>query len=1101
MADGAAATEGMDSDPDGHLRRTSSHNSVASSKSRRSTRNRIRSAQARSAAAPASPAEADKGLTSFPSLAPDTPPKDPRVKAPNNLLIPRPDQEALTHAASTVAGLTVVTPSARQRTALFDDSPLAEHLVPGTLHHTTDEHIERLAARNGAVALIRQLAEDLAQRDAQMSALQRRAEEREKVLRRMLLECEVSNMDIEARMHRATAGEDPGSGRKASGAGSGTSTKTEKQEEDMFTASGTIDDMVNLAMSESLGDDTSSPGLDSPPTARSSRQPSIRAGSINVVPLDEARTIKSVAASGATQRGTSRSWVDYLWTGNGTSRRTSGTNSLADEEQADDVATAKPRKAAGQTPRRKGLSSELFHAPDASAGDRQALPEAPPSKVPGPRRRQSSTSVASWAVKLVAGSSQTTLEEEESIPEDGSSSVAGPSPDQRRVSATSPSTKPLESARSALSKIGGVRKSGQTKTKTTTTTTTTTTTATTTALRTASLTVGPNGTIKGVGSPKHVVSTASPATSAAVNSPITSGPVEMDAILPPDTQPPTLHQTYNHHHPTDYITDRFGFIYDRRRRLRKKYEADENQAQHDRSTKAEMLSPAADSPNVAREEVEEAVEQVGEQPSPVSGSRPVTPGSNQGEGKTSRWQDYLRIATFPTELLSHTPGGGRMPTVEPAESAAATGRAHVTVAEGGTLLPATLNAQPSASTVVAEHAMSAKPRAADPSTSNADRQRPEPVRLLVEQLTELHDSLQRDRTVKWNEFLRKVRAERRREGEAAAVTASDGRPDPMHTPEVALADGEMIGVAGLGNKGKIGRAKWKEFKRLVLSGIPVAYRAKVWSECSGATAMRTPGYYDDLVRNGVDDAVIATQIAMDVNRTLTDNVFFREGPGVVKLNEVLLAYSRRNPEIGYCQGMNLLAASLLLIVPTAEDAFWLLSSMIENMLPPNYYDHSLLASRADQQVLRQYVSQLLPGLSAHLEDLGIELEALTFQWFLSVFTGCLSAEALYRVWDVVLCTNDGSTFLFQVALALLSLNEKALLRCDSPAGVYGYINHHMTNHAISIDGLVHASDALRKVVTRSEIEEKRAKVIETELHGRRPLTTRNLSANDTSTRA
>ena len=40
----------------------------------------------------------------------------------------------------------------------------------------------------------------------------------------------------------------------------------------------------------------------------------------------------------------------------------------------------------------------------------------------------------------------------------------------------------------------------------------------------------------------------------------------------------------------------------------------------------------------------------------------------------------------------------------------------------------------------------------------------EPVKLLLEQLTDLHDTLQRDRTVRWNEFLRKVRAERRKEG-------------------------------------------------------------------------------------------------------------------------------------------------------------------------------------------------------------------------------------------------------------------------------------------------------------------------------------------------
>jgi hypothetical protein len=219
---------------------------------------------------------------------------------------------------------------------------------------------------------------------------------------------------------------------------------------------------------------------------------------------------------------------------------------------------------------------------------------------------------------------------------------------------------------------------------------------------------------------------------------------------------------------------------------------------------------------------------------------------------------------------------------------------------------------------------------------------------------------------------------------------------------------------------------------------------------------------------------------MDINRTLTDNIFFRKGPGVAKLSEVLIAYSRRNAEVGYCQGMNLITACLLLIMPAAEDAFWVLTSIIENILPRGYYDHSLLASRADQQVLRQYVSEILPKLSSHLDDLGVELEALTFQWFLSVFTDCLSAEALFRVWDVVFCTNDGSTFLFQVALALLKLNEAQLLQCNTPATVYTYINHQMTNHAISIDGLIHASEGLRKVVKRDEVEARRGKAIEAE---------------------
>jgi small G protein signaling modulator 3 len=108
------------------------------------------------------------------------------------------------------------------------------------------------------------------------------------------------------------------------------------------------------------------------------------------------------------------------------------------------------------------------------------------------------------------------------------------------------------------------------------------------------------------------------------------------------------------------------------------------------------------------------------------------------------------------------------------------------------------------------------------------------------------------------------------------------------------------------------------------------------------------------------------------------------------------------------------------------------------------------------------------------------LEALTFQWFLSIFTDCLAAEALFRIWDVILCL-VGSPFLFQVALALLKLNEKALLSCKSAAAVYSYLNSEMTHQGISIDGLIRESDSMKSYVKRKEVEAKREKAIEKEL--------------------
>lgn len=124
--------------------------------------------------------------------------------------------------------------------------------------------------------------------------------------------------------------------------------------------------------------------------------------------------------------------------------------------------------------------------------------------------------------------------------------------------------------------------------------------------------------------------------------------------------------------------------------------------------------------------------------------------------------------------------------------------------------------------------------------------------------------------------------------------------------------------------------------------------------------------------------------------------------------------------------------------------------------------------------------EILPTLDSHLSKLGVELEALTFQWFLSIFTDCLAAEALFRVWDVILCL-VGSPFLFQVALALLKLNEKALLDCYSAAGVYSYLNGEMTHQGISIDGLIRESDGMRGMVKRVDVERRREQAVKREL--------------------
>ncbi|KAL4886672.1 TBC-domain-containing protein [Aspergillus karnatakaensis] len=1055
-------------------RRSSSQTSSSSRQSQKAKAIRTK-AQKRHSASNAT--ETDTDLTSFPSLSPDRSPHgflgQPALnRALSGALLNGGDNSdgAMEHRQNrraTLAKLTTAS-SSSGRAALFEDAvPIRD--FPGALHLADDAHIERLIATNGAVKLVRQFARDLAQRDAEISALRQRADARERELKKMLREASVSNKDIERRLYAMETS--PKDGKD----GDYDSDQTGK-------ASRGVGGLMQQAMIDGIGAHLPNSDSEDENGIETAVQSTIRKPSRLE---SDAKSGTSSIDSGAPNRkrqGSMRSWQDFLFGSAAGSRKTSRASSIMSDLGEDEEHLRHPMPPGTVINRRKPLDDQLFHPVDGQAGDDAST-----------HSRKSSKSVSSWTVKLFAGNQQTNRDESPADRNRGRASSANRERNRTPSSALPPNTKHAMSAVAALKRINS-----------------------NTSIKGVPGRPNGSGTTPRSGQlsrrqPASSVSQGVAAETTAKN-PTNLGPVEMDAILPLESRPPTLTPIYNDYMGGELLTDRFGFIYDQRRKRRQR-EASllKNSG---RQSIAETLDTFRSDNSDDRDgsDVHERLSSADDSHRSLGSISPIDP-----EKSSQRWQDYLVIPSVPTELLSHTPSAG--PIVSLTTAGEDSPRSNAVAVDKRGSVSVNSNSQPSASTstIIADRPEFAGSSADEIAVIASGEH--EPVKLLLEQLTDLHDWLQRERTVRWNEFLRKVRAERRKEGEAAA--ASD-RPMQSEMPEVTLADGEMVGISGLGNKGKVGRAKWREFRNLVLGGIPVALRSKIWSECSGASSMRVPGYYDDLVKGvgGIDpDSSVVAQIDMDINRTLTDNVFFRKGPGVEKLKEVLLAYSRRNPEVGYCQGMNLITGSLLLITPTAEDTFWLLASIIEVILPKHYYDHGLLASRADQVVLRQYISLVLPKLSEHLENLGVELEALTFQWFLSVFTDCLSAEALYRVWDVVLCldvssavsrnpassntassaspsatrennanstastdtvsgSGGGSTFLFQVALALLKLNEHQLLTtCGTPAELYTYINHQMTNHAISIDGLIQASEALRNVVRPEDVVAKRAEAL------------------------
>nr|XP_042716970.1 TBC1 domain family member 2A [Chrysemys picta bellii] len=233
-----------------------------------------------------------------------------------------------------------------------------------------------------------------------------------------------------------------------------------------------------------------------------------------------------------------------------------------------------------------------------------------------------------------------------------------------------------------------------------------------------------------------------------------------------------------------------------------------------------------------------------------------------------------------------------------------------------------------------------------------------------------------------------------------------------------------------------------ELKGLIRCGIPVEHRQRVWKwiVTRRLSHHHAANHYESLLRQCErTEHPASRQIELDLPRTLTNNRHFTSPTSqlVPKLRRVLLAFSWQNPAIGYCQGLNRLAAIALLVLEEEESAFWCLVHIVENLMPADYYSNTLIASQVDQRVFKDFLSEKLPRLTAHFEQHRIDVSLITFNWFLVAFVDSLVSDILLRVWDAFLY--EGTKVIFRYALAIFKYNEEEILQIHDSLEVYQYL--------------------------------------------------------------
>ncbi|MBN3308190.1 TBCD8 protein, partial [Amia calva] len=219
----------------------------------------------------------------------------------------------------------------------------------------------------------------------------------------------------------------------------------------------------------------------------------------------------------------------------------------------------------------------------------------------------------------------------------------------------------------------------------------------------------------------------------------------------------------------------------------------------------------------------------------------------------------------------------------------------------------------------------------------------------------------------------------------------------------------------------------EKIQRLVAMGIPESLRGELWLSFSDSASDLSfqPDYYANLVSESLGKCNLASEeIERDLHRSLPEHPAFQSDAAIAALRRVLTAYAYRNPKIGYCQSMNILA-SVLLLYTKEEEAFWLLVAICERMLP-DYFTCRVIGAQVDQSVFEELIKERLPELAEHIPDLS-PLSSISLSWFLTLFLSIMPFESAVRVVDCFFY--DGIKAIFQLGLAVLDANAAAL--CSS----------------------------------------------------------------------
>ena len=231
----------------------------------------------------------------------------------------------------------------------------------------------------------------------------------------------------------------------------------------------------------------------------------------------------------------------------------------------------------------------------------------------------------------------------------------------------------------------------------------------------------------------------------------------------------------------------------------------------------------------------------------------------------------------------------------------------------------------------------------------------------------------------------------------------------------------------------------EKFLKLVYKNILIKYRnmdlkthIAIWKIILGYSKIKKDYNYKKVLEQVQKNQTQKNEkdiISLDVKRTnfLKDKEKNRE-----KIGNILRCLSICFPDVNYSQGMNFIAAFLLMINEDEEEAFYLFLGLLLTSDYGNLFMKDLANLKQYFYVFERVLDILLPELYNHLKMNNIKVSFFISPWFITLFTDTYlnienkeNPKILMRIWDFFLFS--GCKSILKVGISLLKNFESKIM--------------------------------------------------------------------------